>query len=99
MILDEQSDKVQQLPAAKGAGGRGEAFKSAAARSNLRANAGVLDRRLKASIQSLQLAKATSQRKVPFKGKANFSGTVSHLSDLLSWGHIPQLCWMCIFPG
>ena len=26
MILDKQSDKVQQLPAAKGAGGRGEAL-------------------------------------------------------------------------
>ena len=61
----------------------GEALKSAAARWKLRANAGVLDRSLKASIQTPQIAQATSQRKVPLKGKATFSGTVSHLSDLL----------------
>jgi len=46
IVLSRKSDPFQQstsqqFPAAKGAGGRGEAFKSAAARSNLRANAGV----------------------------------------------------------
>ena len=42
MILDKQSDKVQQLPAAKGAGGRGEALNSAAlVQSQLRSDHGM----------------------------------------------------------
>jgi len=101
--LGTKSDPFQQpispqLPVDRGAGGRGEALRSAAARSYLRANAGVWDHVVQGHILHLFSWLKLPFREVPFKGEDTLSGTVSHLSDLLRLGHIPPFCWMCVFP-